>query len=540
MLAILMVFLVLAVCNAAAAADMSGNSTAVHAQNQTANHLAGYNSTNTSSVHVVNANFNSSQSNTVKTDFVQINTFESRQMNYNSTNFSSVNTNVADQPSKVVISGKVKKCSTGEPFSGATVTAEKDGNVLAKTTANDDGTYNLELLSDDRSFTVTASYPGHKSSTKEVTVTPDSNGTLQGSADFELGLDDVYVSPAGNDSTGDGTQANPYQTIGKGVNEVNAGGRVHLADGTYQGPGSRGLTINKDVTIIGESQNGTVIDAQGADRMFNIAPNTNVTLWNLTLKNGTANGDSFPDNAGGAVYNSGNLTVEKCTFSGNHAHDSGPDETGGDGGAIYNTGALQINDSIFTGNRAGDGGSGIIRINGGGVFFVPGGNGGNGGAIYSTGTLNVTNSTFTGNRAGDGGNGESGGYGGSYGAIYNSGYLTVDNCTFSNNRAGNGGTGSYGGSGVYGGSGGSGGAIYSTNNLTVTGCTFSGNHAGNGGSSLGIVGRAGSGGSGGAIYCIDTLNITNSTFSNNWAGEGSYGPVYSSGGSGGAIYNSGT
>jgi hypothetical protein len=219
MLAILMVFLVLAVCNAAAAADTSGNSTAVHAQNQTVGHLAGYNSTNTSSVHVVNANFNSSQSNTVKTDFVQINTVESHQMNYNSTNFSLVNTNAADQPSKVVISGKVTKCSTGAPFPGATVTAEKNGAVLASTTTKEDGTYNLELWSDDKSFTVTASYPGHNSSSKEVTVSPDSNGTLQGSADFQLGLDDVYVSPAGNDSTGDGTQSKPYQTIGKGINE---------------------------------------------------------------------------------------------------------------------------------------------------------------------------------------------------------------------------------------------------------------------------------------------------------------------------------
>lgn len=98
-----MVVLVLAVCNAAAAADASGNGTAVHAQNQTTGQLAGCNLTNTSSVHVVNANFNSSQSNNVKTNFAQINTFESHQMSYNSTNFSSVNTNVADQPSKVVI-----------------------------------------------------------------------------------------------------------------------------------------------------------------------------------------------------------------------------------------------------------------------------------------------------------------------------------------------------------------------------------------------------------------------------------------------------
>ena len=541
MLAILMVFLVLAVCNAAAAADTSGNSTVVHAQNQTAGQLAGCNSTNTSSVHIVNANFNSSQSNTVKTDFIQINIFESHQMNFNSTNFSSVNTNVADQPSKVVISGKVTKCSTGEPFYGAAVAAEKDGTVLAKTTANEDGTYNLELWSNDKSFNVTASYPGHKSSSKEVNVSHDSNGTLRGSADFELGLDDVYVSPTGNDATGDGTAVNPYQTIGKGIKEVNPDGRVHLADGTYTGSGNRGLTIDKNVSIIGESWNGTVIDAESMDNIFTIQQGNIVKFQNLTFANGniydngdlTVNNCTFTSIGGGIpgswyssrIFNKGNLTVDNCTFENNAMV--------GRGGVIYNEGNLTVNNSIFKGNYLvyGGGGTAIYNMGNSTVTncdfagnYASNGQGGtslteDGGAIWNSGHLNVIKCTFGGNGADYIG-----------GAIYNEGILNVTDSTFTNNYAP-----SYGG----------GGAIFNIGDLTVTNCTFTGNSVLESTVSYG----------GGAIYNAGTLTVNKCTFTNNTVGWEGGGAIFTEGNAavnncnftgnkspfyGGAIINGGT
>ena len=77
-----------------------------------------------------------------------------------------------------------------------------------------------------------------------------------------LDRNNVYVSPTGSDTTGDGSQNNPYQTILNGINAVNSGGTVYLADGTYTGTGNKGITINKDLNIIGQSQTGTIIDAQ--------------------------------------------------------------------------------------------------------------------------------------------------------------------------------------------------------------------------------------------------------------------------------------
>jgi predicted outer membrane repeat protein len=112
-------------------------------------------------------------------------------------------------------------------------------------------------------------------------------------------------------------------------------------------------------------------------------------------------GGSFQGN-GGAIENSGTLTMSSSTLSGNSALDFG--------GAIDNTGTLTLTDSTFSGNTTTS----------------------NGGAISSTGTLMVTNSTFSGN---------SGGYeaAGGAGAIYNDGTMAVTGSTFSGN------SGNYGG-----------------------------------------------------------------------------------------------
>ena len=90
-------------------------------------------------------------------------------------------------PSKVVISGKVLKCSDGTPFSGVTVTASKGGTKLASTTTGSDGTYTLSFLSKDAVFNVTASYPGHVSSSKNVVVASGAADTSYGGGEFQAG-----------------------------------------------------------------------------------------------------------------------------------------------------------------------------------------------------------------------------------------------------------------------------------------------------------------------------------------------------------------
>jgi predicted outer membrane repeat protein len=138
-----------------------------------------------------------------------------------------------------------------------------------------------------------------------------------------------------------------------------------------------GATLTNLVTVSGKNTYG----------VFSVASSVvEAAISNLTITQGA-------DNAGGAINNSGALTVNACTFTNNAVSAEWV------GGAIENSGQLTVNDSTFANNNAPNAG----------------------GAIYSTGTLTVNNSTFTGNTGGQGG------------AIYNGGTLTMTNSTISGN-----------------------------------------------------------------------------------------------------------
>ncbi|MDD3753798.1 MAG: right-handed parallel beta-helix repeat-containing protein [Methanobacterium sp.] len=293
----------------------------------------------------------------------------------------------------------------------------------------------------------------------------------------------IYVNnDTGNDTwdgqspTWDGTSG-PKLSIGNAVGTVTTGGTVNIANGIYKGTGNRGMTITKNMNIIGESQSGTVIDGEQQNKIFTISSGVTVTIQNLTITNGIATYN-------GAIYNTGNLTVTDCAFTGNTATDYG--------GAISNMGTLTVTGSTFNNNKANWSGGGAIYNDGtltvtGSTFNNNTATTGYGGAIRSDDDLTVVGSTFTGNTASYGG------------AIYNfgGGTLTVTDSTFTENTANHG------------------GAIYNTGTLTVTGSTFTENTAPNYG--------------GGAIYSYHgTLAVSDSTFTENTAQY-----------EGGAIYNNG-
>ena len=209
--------------------------------------------------------------------------------------------------------------------------------------------------------------------------------------------------------------------------------------------------------------NGIRINGNGSSRLFQVETNTTVTLTALTLTNGNA------VSAGGGIYNSGILTLDRCTFAGNSTigitgstganaapgsgsiGGTGGNGGNGSGGAIYNADSLTINQCTFTGNiaRGGSGGTGGA----GGSSFGNGGRGGTGGSggtgagagIYNSGTLTVNQCTLAANtsNAGSGGAGGAGGQGGlgsngstgftgsagtsTAGGIYNSGTMTLFN-----------------------------------------------------------------------------------------------------------------
>ena len=141
-----------------------------------------------------------------------------------------------------------------------------------------------------------------------------------------------------------------------------------------------------------------------------------VTLSGLTISNG-----QVVDADGGAIYNSGKLTVTDCAISGNIATSTG--SLGGNGGGIYTAGGatLTVVRSTFSGNNV--------------IYF--------GGGIYNDGTFTAINCTFSSNNASRGG-----------GIIsrFNNGVssMTLRNCTIANCTA----------SSTSGGSGDGGGGIY--------------------------------------------------------------------------------
>jgi hypothetical protein len=211
------------------------------------------------------------------------------------------------------------------------------------------------------------------------------------------------------------------------------------------------------------------------------------------------NGGHGGDAEGGAIHNSGTLTIEGCRFRNNFATgglggDAGWGGTGGAGGNGGRGGvSLSTNQSgqPYNGGKGGNGGSGTNGANGRGGGRGGDGGSASGGAIFNAGSLTLIDVIFQGNGATgvDSGNGGSGGAGGGGGGGSLGG---------SGNPCGNSGNGANGGNGGDGGSNGNGGsaqggAVFSTGAVSLTDVVF----ARNGATLTNTVG----GGSGGLNNC---------------------------------------
>lgn len=232
------------------------------------------------------------------------------------------------------------------------------------------------------------------------------------------------------------------------------------------------LDIQQDLVITGASQAGTIVDAAGLDRIFDVQSGVTMELSLATLRNGNAGA-----NSGGAIRSSGTLTLDHVTLTGNQVSTA-------DGGAIRSSGTLSVRRSAFGTNSTvtGDGGGADV-----------------------SGTATFEDCSFAGNHVttGDGG------------AIRSSGALAIRRCTFSDNRVVNG----------------SGGALDAAGTSAIEDTSFVGNHVPGGsggaihlsGSSLHNIVRSAIYGNsaqvrGGGIEASAPLSLTNTTISGNSAG----------------------
>lgn len=183
---------------------------------------------------------------------------------------------------------------------------------------------------------------------------------------------------------GTGTQAatlsvpSQYSTLREALAGAASGDVIELAVGRYP---EHDLVVPAGVTIVGTGTDPreVTIDGSGQGRLLLLESLAEaVTIRNVALMNGHAQGPSSYDQSGGALLISNSLArIENCIFTANQADSHGgairctnssPEivacqfygnaAPGGGGGAVdlsYNSSAL-ITDCVFLGNRAGWGG----------------------------------------------------------------------------------------------------------------------------------------------------------------------------------------
>jgi len=257
------------------------------------------------------------------------------------------------------------------------------------------------------------------------------------------------------------------------------------------------LVIDKNLTITGPGAGNLSISAASSSRAFYINSGVTVTISGVTITNGSVD-------YGGGIYNTGTLTIENSTVSGNTASTNG--------GGIFTTGSLTVDNCTIHSNGASNHGGGIstegnVSIQngsviggfgtgntadffGGGIFIASGtttidastvsyNDAINGCGVYNlaAGTLMVQNGSYiSGNGACING-----------GGIYNKGNSTIDNSTISDND------------------GGYGGGVFNESTLHVQN-----------GSTIGGFGAGNSGNFGGGIYNFSgTATVDSSTISEN-------------------------
>jgi hypothetical protein len=312
---------------------------------------------------------------------------------------------------------------------------------------------------------------------------------------------------------------------------------ITAGDNTF-GPSDFG--IRTPITIVGPTGNNGLTLANStsvSQRLFYVGATGSLTLEDLTLSGGTAQGGSSDQGGGaagmgGAIFNQGILTVLQSTLSGNTASGGsggvgstrggggvgGPGDSSGNGGGPNGGG---VGGDFGHGLGGGFGGGGELGFAYASALY-PGGSGGFGGGGGS-GTESAVH----------GGVGGSGGFGGGGGG---------------SGGGGTGGSGGFGGGagrsasggGAYAGGGGAGmgGAIFNAaGTVTITNSTLAGNTAQGGAGGF----FAGNGsGYGGAVFNLNgSLTITNSTLASNTVAAGSGAGAFASAAGGGALYTLG-
>ncbi len=410
--------------------------------------------------------------------------------------------------------------------SARTIKFNVDGMKVGESGSNKGvATLSVSKLFDNGKHEINGNYNGENNTFNPATLTVDIDRTPV----------EFWVSTSGNDTTGDGSKNNPFNTINHAITaalDKSINITIHIMDGTYLGTGNVNLKYSRIavLNLIGENYGKTIIDGQDNDYFFYFDKGLDVAITNLTFTNGKAGNINWNR---GIIYGS-SLTMNDCiiknsTSNSNLLYDIDTQNSK----LVFNNltyinnkgnmwlGYASINNSLFE-NNTGKGMGGVIR----GTNFItvtnskfinntnPSANNAEGGAIYSSSIVSINN-TYESN---------TGSKGGAVYVSFTDGSAAFINDTFINNVANV-----------------DGGAIYlnaynskSAPNCTIENVKFINNTAKNNGGAISLSGATikntifenNSANLGGAIYLMairsgniaPDLNISsNSIFKNNKA-----------------------
>ena len=240
-------------------------------------------------------------------------------------------------------------------------------------------TLSVSQLFDNGKHEITGKYNGENNTFNPATLTVDIDRTPV----------EFWVSTSGNDTTGDGSKNNPFNTINHAITaalDKSINITIHIMDGTYLGTGNVNLKYSRIavLNLIGENYGKTIIDGQDNDYFFYFDKGLDVAITNLTFTNGKA-GNINRNN--GIIYGS-SLTMNDCIIKNSVSNTY----------LVYDINTQNSKlffDNLTYINNKGNMWLGYATINN--SYFANNSGQGIGGLIRGTYNLTVTNSKFINN-----------------------------------------------------------------------------------------------------------------------------------------------
>jgi predicted outer membrane repeat protein len=171
-------------------------------------------------------------------------------------------------------------------------------------------------------------------------------------------IDTFYVSPSGSNTTGNGSENQPWRSLKFALSQLQADSLnpkvIKLANGTYSA-GATGekfpINLKSWISIAGSDSLATIIQSNKSARALvgeNIA---HVVISGLTIRNGFAESDAGDSSRGGGLWlrDCRQLTLRNCVIRDNEAKTLG--------GGVFLSGGAEINfeNNRIENNRASDG-----------------------------------------------------------------------------------------------------------------------------------------------------------------------------------------